>query len=302
MSRLFKLGALCVVLFCANAFAQSPAEIDAALAKALTFHASFDHGVDADFSRGDRRIWSAPSYQAIDAAKPGIANPDVVIAKGQGRYGDALQFRKKNTQAVFFRADRNVAYNQTDWNGTISFWLSLSPDADLEPGYTDPLQLTDKEYNDAAIWVDFTRDDTPRHFRLGAFGDLKAWNTGNLPPDKNPFFNERTIVVDKPPFAHGQSGRDVVIAFSGFNSRAGGSRDVLSEWPSDRHRRGNTRAVHVGCVAGCHSPRLELRGAMGRAQPLRSRAERRGGPGPLQAQGRRRSVTQMMVPDAPGPW
>ncbi len=224
MSQLRTVGLL--VVFCGAlapaASAQSAAEMKAALDRALTFHASFDHGADADFARGDRRIWSAPSFRQLDDAKPGIANPDISIAKGLGRYGDAIRMSRKNTQALFFRAERNVAYSTRDWSGTISFWLRLSPDSDLAPGYADPIQVTDKEYNNAAIWVDFTRDDSPRHFRLGVFGDLKSWNPENLPPEKSAFFNDRTIVVTQPPF-----GRDrwtnVVITFAGLNTQAGGT-------------------------------------------------------------------------------
>jgi hypothetical protein len=67
------------------------------------------------------------------------------------------------------------------WTSTISFWLKLDPANELEPGYTDPLQITDVNYNDAAIWVDFT-DKNPRNFRLGLIGDLaprKADSTFN---------------------------------------------------------------------------------------------------------------------------
>ena len=187
----------------------------------LGFLASFDRGFDADYAHGDNLIYSAPSYSKLDATMPGVANTDVVIAKGQGRYGDALQFRKKNTQALFYRASVNTGYRQRNWSGTVSFWLNLSPDTDLD-GYTDPLQLTDKAYNNAAIWVDFTRDDKPRHFRLGVFGDSAAWNKGNLSSDQDPFFNQRTVVVTQPPFARGQW-THVAIAFSGIGTDSGGT-------------------------------------------------------------------------------
>src|SRR5678815_1654856 len=124
------------------------------LRAALSFLSSFDHGVHADYARGDRLMYSAPTYRELDRAMAGVTNPDVAIAKGQGRYGDALEFRKKNTQAVFYRAAVNSGYRPRNWSGTISFWLNLSPDTDLEPGYADPLQLTDKAYNNAAMWVD----------------------------------------------------------------------------------------------------------------------------------------------------
>jgi hypothetical protein len=206
----------------AQAAPMSPAAMRDSLRAALAFLASFDHGFPADYAHGDRLLYTASSYRSLDQAVADVLSPDIVIAKGQGRYGDALQFRKKNTQAVFYRAAVNVGYRPRNFGGTISFWLSLAPDADLEPGYADPLQVTDKAYNNAAIWVDFTRDDKPRHFRLGVFGDSAAWNPKNLSSDQNPFFNQRTVVVTEPPFARGQW-THVAIAFSRIGSDSGGT-------------------------------------------------------------------------------
>jgi hypothetical protein len=190
------------------------------LAKALTFHASFDRGYDADFALGDRRLYTASSYENRSDARPGIGSPDVSIAPGKGRFGDALHFKKKNTKAIYYQAEKNVAYKNENWNGTVSYWLSLDPDKELEPGYCDPLQVTDEDYNDAAVWTDFTKDDSPRHFRLGVFGDLKVWNPKNLEPDQNPDFLQRLVVVKKPPFASGQW-THVAITFSRLGSSSG---------------------------------------------------------------------------------
>jgi Concanavalin A-like lectin/glucanases superfamily len=190
------------------------------LAKALTFHASFDRGYDADFALGDRRLYTASSYENRSDAQPGIGSPDVGIAPGKGRFGDALHFKKKNTKAIYYQAEKNVAYKNENWNGTVSYWLSLDPDKELEPGYCDPLQVTDEDYNDAAVWTDFTKDDSPRHFRLGVFGDLKVWNPKNLEPDQNPDFLQRLVVVKKPPFASGQW-THVAITFSRLGSSSG---------------------------------------------------------------------------------
>ena len=192
------------------------------LRASLSFLASFDHGFDADYAHGDRLIYSAPSFRDLDVAVADVRDPDIVIAKGQGRYGDALQFKKKNTQAVFFRAAVNSGYRPRNWSGTISFWLNLAPDTDLEPGFTDPLQITDKAYNNAALWVDFTRDDKPRHLRLGVFGDSSAWNPQNASTEQNPFFDRRTVVVTQPPFAHGQW-THVAIVFANLNSDTAGT-------------------------------------------------------------------------------
>src|SRR4051794_19911101 len=72
---------------------------ETALERSLTFHASFDHGPDADFARGDRTLLSASSTKR-DTARPGLPE-GVEIARGKGRHGDALWFRKKSSSAVF---------------------------------------------------------------------------------------------------------------------------------------------------------------------------------------------------------
>ncbi len=206
-----------IFLFVAGTAALVAGPIPASLKSGLKFHASFDRGLQADLALGDAQIYHAPDYKQQGEAKPGLGNLDVGLEKGAGvGGGDALRFRSKNTRALFFKGDRNVALSA----GTISFWLRLDPDKDLAPGFCDPIQVTDKAYNDSAIWVDFTKDDVPRHFRLGAFGRLKSWNSSDLPSDKNPAFLQRLIVVDRPPFARDRW-THVVITWSGLDSREG---------------------------------------------------------------------------------
>lgn len=188
------------------------------LKQALTFHASFEDGMDAAFALGDRRIYSAPSYEELDQRSPGHWGDDIEIAYDAGKFGHALKFNQKNTKALFYTAEKNVAFSESGWTGTISFWLSLDPAVDLEPGFCDPIQVTDKAYNDSAIWVDFTQDN-PRHFRMGVFGDLQAWNPEGKPNDEAGF-NERLVVVDQPPFATGKW-THVVIVHEGLGTPSG---------------------------------------------------------------------------------
>jgi hypothetical protein len=219
--RSARLAALVVFVPACAAFSpQAPATAE--LRQALTFHASFDRDADADFALGDRRIYTATSYRRREDAAPGLLNPDAVLAPGEGRFGGALRFSAKNTKAIYYAGEKNVPYRTRDWSGTVSFWLSLDPDQDLAPGYCDPIQLTDKDYNDAALWVDFTRDDRPRRFRLGVFGDLKVWNPSGIGPDQNPDFTRRLVAVSTPPFARGKW-THVAITYSGLNGGAGGA-------------------------------------------------------------------------------
>ena len=199
------------------------APIPDSLRSSLSLHATFDKGVHADVARGDRMVYSAPSYKQQAEAKPGLGDVDALVENGVGvGGGGAIRFRSKNTRAIFFRGDRHVALG----NGTISFWLRLDPQKDLAPGFCDPIQVTDKDYNDSAIWVDFTKDEVPRQFRLGVFGSLKEWNPANTPPDKNPDFLRRLLVVEKPPFTR-ERWTHVVVAWSGLDSGGTGSSSLF---------------------------------------------------------------------------
>jgi Concanavalin A-like lectin/glucanases superfamily len=93
-----------------------------------------------------------------------------------GRHGDAVRIALKSSPLVFFKGERNIAWTPRDWSGTVSVWFSLDPDRDLLPGYSDPLIITPRAWNDAALFVDFTRDDVPRKFRFAAFADRAVWD------------------------------------------------------------------------------------------------------------------------------
>ncbi|MBI1353738.1 MAG: hypothetical protein GC160_05275 [Acidobacteria bacterium] len=222
--RLSTFALLAFLLGCGGSApesSQAPQEADelSVFRSALTFHASFDDGFDAAYARGDRRVYSAPSYQELAQRSPGYWGEDIEIAYDQGKVGNALKFNVKNTKALFYSGDQNAAFSPESWSGTTSFWLSLDPAVDLEPGYCDPLQLTDSAYNDGAIWVDFTKDN-PRSFRLGVFGEKDSWDPGGAGNGDSPKFLSRLVVVDQPPFAAGKW-THVAIAYDGLGTPGG---------------------------------------------------------------------------------
>jgi len=195
--------------------------VRASLATALTFHASFDHGPDADFALGDKQIYSTtdPEVQNVATHRPGLGNPPLTLATGQGKFGAALAFTQENSHVVLYKGDQNIAYTAEAFRGTVSFWLSLDP-AEIPGQYSDPLQLTDKDYSNAAIWVDFTKNDTPSDLRLGFFGDQNEWDVTDRRGDSVEFF-WRLVKVAEPPFAEGQW-TQVAITWDGVNASAGG--------------------------------------------------------------------------------
>lgn len=180
----------------------------------ILFYSSFDGKTAADIAAGDPLIYTAENYDKTDKAKAGLHNPNVVLAKNKGLMGDALLFKNKNTAAIYYNGSKNLDYSSKSWSGTVSFWLQLDPEKDLEPGYCDPINITDARYNDAALWVDFTKD-SPREFRLGVMGDLAVWNPENV--DNDAEVQKRTISVKKPPFSRGKW-THIVITYSEINT------------------------------------------------------------------------------------
>ena len=191
-------------------------EISKDLKEHLLFLSTFDGTTTAQFAKGDAQLFTADGRKSIGDAKAGLHDPAVSLAVGKGRTGDALEFKSKKRKLTFYKSTNNIAYDESKFSGAISFWLQLDPAKDLEPGFCDPIQITDVSYNDAAIWVDFTKKN-PRDFRLGVIGDLESWNPKKLKPDENPGFDQRLIKLKNPAFSR-DKWTHVLINFAGLNS------------------------------------------------------------------------------------
>jgi len=169
------------------------------LKEALTFFVSFDDGFNADYAKGDPNMYTVPSRQRLDEAIAGMHQPSHELLKDKGKFGDGFRFGSKSDTTLFFNAKDNIVYDSNNWSGSISFWLSLDPATDLEPGFTDPIQITDTRWNDASIWVDFTKAN-PRDFRLGIIGDMATWSQDTVGVPVDSVLARRRIAVDNPPF------------------------------------------------------------------------------------------------------
>ena len=197
-----------------------------AVREALTFHASFDQGIHAEFSRGDGTLHTCLQPNNQPDATAGLnAEGKTRHLKEGGLAGGALQFTARDAKWIFFPGLDNVVFNKENWAGTISVWLRLDPENDLDPGYTDPIQLTPRKWNDAAFFVDFDKGGDPRDFRLGAFADLGVWNPENknvneIPEDRRPL-----AMVSAPPFSR-ERWTHVLFTWERFNT---GQKDGVSK-------------------------------------------------------------------------
>ncbi len=177
----------------------TPGHTDEALSASLLFHASFDQGPDADFAQGDKTLYTAPGRKRDNPVAGLESAKGIEIAKGEGRFGDALAFREASPDLVFFRGEKNLAYREKDWSGSTSFWLRLDPDKDLPAGYCDPLQFVAQAWGEGNMFVEFSKDHTPRHFRYAIMAITKIWNPNN---EKWEEMNKRPMVAtEQPPFS-----------------------------------------------------------------------------------------------------
>ena len=173
-----------------------------ALSNALTFHASFDLGPDADFGKGDKKVYTG-DFKGSREQNPipttaGLGTPALVILKEKGRHGDALSFSKENSHVVFYKMEKNIQYNEKNFNGTLSLWMSLDP-SEIPDQYCDPIQVTDKYYASDAIWLDITKNDVPPDMRLGVLGDERVWDVNKRQGAAEEFF-WHLLKISNPPF------------------------------------------------------------------------------------------------------
>lgn len=196
LNNILILGSLFLQLSCEP-------ESSTSLKKALTFYVSFDNGTTADFALGDSNMYTAHasyvnSSRVLEKIRVGMNNADNRTVQDKGRFGHAFEFGEKTNNVIFYKSKANIAYDSESWSGTISFWLQVDPSTDLD-GYTDPIQITDTNFNDASLWVDFT-DDNPPAFRMGVIGDKSAWTLDTLNAPVSEVFDKRLVKIEKPPF------------------------------------------------------------------------------------------------------
>ena len=190
------------------------------LAGALVFHAPFDGGVDAGHAAGDPKLYWSPTFARRAEAQPGLPPTDTVHAPGAGRFGDAILFTRRGAPVVFYQGGANTPYTRSNWNGSVSFWLSTDPQADLGIGFCDPIQITPRMWNNGAFFVEFEKSKVPGAdipFRLGVYADFDVWNPTKRPFEQIPAAERPLVTVDAPPFAKGKW-THIVYTWESFNT------------------------------------------------------------------------------------
>lgn len=186
------------------------------LAGSLTLHASFDSALEADFSRGDRTCYIRKEGQ-LHRAEP---TDDVRLIPTGGRSGGALHFVRKNSFRPAFRNAGILNYSGQDWNATVSVWLKLNPDRDLEPGYCDPVQIIGDNSKKGFIFLEWSKDETPRYFRYAIRPLYEVWNPTGVAWAEIPFDRRPMVQVERAPFSR-EAWTHVAFTLENINNRPG---------------------------------------------------------------------------------
>jgi hypothetical protein len=167
------------------------------LKSSLVFHASFDAGLNADFSKGDPSCMTKKGKELV----PCVPNEDVKVVADAGKFGGCLHFPKKGATRPQFGGVNMLGYNDKSWNATVSVWLRLTPDKDLEPGYCDPVQIVGDDSKKGFIFLEWSKDENPRFFRFAIRPLFDIWNPTNVPWDQIPFDKRPMVQVANAPFS-----------------------------------------------------------------------------------------------------
>lgn len=171
-----------------------------ALTRSLTLFASFDEGFSADFSKGDKTCFVK---QGAGLA-PFAGNDEAMITTNGGRFGSAIHFPKKGATRPLYVGKNVLGYNEDSWSASVSLWLRLNPDEDLEPGYCDPVQIVGDDTKKGFIFLEWSKDHTPRHFRYAIRPLIELWDPQGLGWEGLPDEKRPMVRVLNAPFSRNQ--------------------------------------------------------------------------------------------------
>lgn len=208
----------------AQAAESSPpiAAAKAKLAKALTLHASFDNGLDADFARGDPTCYHLQGKDVSNAA----LTEDVQLEPEAGRFGGALHFKQKNPLRPAYKNADILNYNDKSWSASVGVWLRLHPDEDLEPGYCDPVQIVGDDARKGFVFLEWSKDERPRYFRYALRPLFHIWNPHNVQWADIPFDKRPMVQVEHAPFSR-EAWTHVVFTLDNVNDKGKPQRGQL---------------------------------------------------------------------------
>jgi hypothetical protein len=145
-----------------------------------------------------------------------VTTDEVRLEPDTGKFGGAVHFTKKSSVRPAFKDSGTLGYNDRNWTASVSVWLRLTPDEDLEPGYCDPVQIVGDDLKKGFIFLEWSKDETPRFFRYAIRPLFSIWNPDNVQWDMIPFNKRPMVQVERAPFSR-DTWTHAVFSFENIN-------------------------------------------------------------------------------------
>ncbi len=209
---------------------------------------------DGRFCQGNPQLFVASSLDARSTSEP--FSDQSSFAKqtsGDGRFGGCIRFLQPSKNVIFYKALNNFPNLAEQGTATVSFWLKADPESGLVEGFCDPIQITSKQWDEAAS-LSNSKSEACAPFSTGVYADKQVWNPKGIdfaaiPPEKRPL-----VSVEQPPFCKDRW-THVAFSFANFNNgQSNGSADLyldgtwsaLSTSTSDFHIDIEKAAIMIG--------------------------------------------------------
>lgn len=193
--------ALAFAFIAGSAGAASPGGMREELARALRFHASFDSGLAADFAAGDPvlRVFQTRA-ERLAGGQPAATGPDLRVEPGSGRFGGALYRAAGHAGRLFYASAGNLPLESAGLSGTASLWLRTSPDEDIPRAFCDPLMFISDNHRDGFLFIEWSKDHTPRRFRYAILPEYARWNPEDRDWESFPDHERPMVQLTERPF------------------------------------------------------------------------------------------------------
>lgn len=191
--RACRYGSAFVLLLTAVACGGPEKAIEDKLEANVLFYSNFEKGVDALWAEGER-----------------VADMDGKLTRHHldGGVVDGYVEFEPDATALSYAAKTNFTYKDgSAWGGAVSFWLATDVSG-LEADFPEPFHIGKKEWDDAVIFVDFTKP--PRSLRFGCYPNKQSEVT-------DAFVAKHVIQVPNIGWKSGEW-HHVVITWDNFNS------------------------------------------------------------------------------------
>lgn len=207
----------------------SLSRVDAAddLRQAVTFYASFDEKLGGDFGQGDLRLWSYVNDPAKKGGRIGRLGYDTkkVSLSSNGKRGGALETQGGLADGAFLyvpvAGKFSIPKEKSGWGGAVSLWVKADLEKIGDKSMWDPVQITERNWNDGSLWCDLADGKSPRDLRLGVFPVVPA---GQKAPELAE--GEKIWIRAKASPFRSQTWHHIVLTWNNFDS---GKPDAWAE-------------------------------------------------------------------------